>query len=137
MLYFENRALGHLGSMLGVTTIERDLMGTRGRSLAWLLLAVGLLPGCAGEFVMFHSESGSPILIARRAYSADACVQKVKEDAARLGVTFRYIHLRGNLAGRSLLWPLEPGYACEAAIGPEQLPIGAYPNGARLLMKGS
>jgi hypothetical protein len=32
---------------------------------------------------------------------------------------------------------LEPGYACEAAIGPEQLPIGAYPNGARLLMKGS
>ncbi|MCP9470079.1 MAG: hypothetical protein NNA31_08800 [Nitrospira sp.] len=137
MLYFESRAPGHLGSMLGVTTIERDLMGTKGRSPAWLLLAVALLQGCAGEFVMFHSESGSPILIARRAYSADTCVQKVKEDAARLGVTFRYIHMRGNFTGRSLLWPLEPGYACEAAIGPEQPPIGAYPNGASLLMKGS
>ncbi|MDH4097005.1 MAG: hypothetical protein OEY21_01100 [Nitrospira sp.] len=55
----------------------------------------------------------------------------------RLGVTFRYVHVRGNFAGRSLLWPLNPGYACEAAIGPEQLPIGAYPMGKDLLLKGS
>lgn len=105
--------------------------------MCWLFLAMGLLTGCANEYVMFHSESGSPLLIARRAYSAEACTQKIKEDAVRLGVAFRYIHLRGNLAGRSLLWPFEPGYACEAAIGPEQPPIGAYPNGKNLLMKGS
>lgn len=107
------------------------------RTRGWLILALAVLTGCADEYVMFHRESGVPILIARRAYSADACIQKVKDDAVRLGVTFRYIHLRGTLAGRSLLWPLEPGYACEAAIGPEQPPFGAYPNGRSLSLKGS
>ena len=86
---------------------------------------------------MFSNPSGAPTLIARRAYTSDGCVTKVKEDAVRLGVTFRYIHVRGNFAGRSLLWPFEPGYACEAAIGPEQLPIGTYPNGRDLILKGS
>ncbi|MCP9455231.1 MAG: hypothetical protein NNA18_03865 [Nitrospira sp.] len=107
------------------------------RTAGWLVLAMAFLTGCAEEYVMFHRQSGDPILIARRAYSADGCIQKVKADALRLGVTFRYIHVRGNLAGRSLLWPLEPGYACEAAIGPEQPPFGAYPNGKRLSLKGS
>ena len=55
----------------------------------------------------------------------------------RLGVTLRYIHVRGNVEGRSLLWPLDPGYACEAAIGQEHQPIGAYPMGTDLLLKGS
>jgi hypothetical protein len=36
-----------------------------------------------------------------------------------------------------LLWPLHPGYACEAAIGPEQPPIGTYPIGRDLILKGS
>lgn len=107
------------------------------RTKGWLVLAMAALTGCADEYVLFHRESGAPILIARRAYSAETCIQKVKDDAVRLGVTFRYIHMRGNLAGRSLLWPLEPGYACEAAIGPEQPPFGAYPNGMRLFLKGS
>jgi hypothetical protein len=107
------------------------------QKISSLLVLSWLLTGCANEFVMFHSISGDPTLIARRAYTSDGCVEKVKEDAIRLGVTFRYIHIRGNFAGRSLLWPLEPGYACEAAIGTKQLPIGAYPNGRNLLFKGS
>lgn len=52
----------------------------------------------------------------------------MREEAGRLGVTFRYVHIRGSVLGRSLLWPFEPGYACEAAIGPEQPPVGSYPN---------
>lgn len=107
------------------------------RKISCLFVLLGLMTGCAGEFVMFHSVSGSPTLIARRAYTSDGCVEKVKEEAVRLGVTFRYIHVRGNFSGRSLLWPLEPGYACEAAIGNEQLPIGTYPNGRDLIFRGS
>ena len=95
------------------------------------------MTGCASEFVMFSNPSGTPTLIARRAYTSNECVTKVKADAVRLGLTFRYIHVRGNFAGRSLLWPFEPGYACEAAIGTEQLPIGTYSNGRDLLLKGS
>ena len=92
--------------------------------------------GCAQEFALFHSNSGDPILLARRAYTSEACAETLKADAARLGVTLRYIHIRGNFAGRSLLWPLERGYACEAAIGPRQLPAGAYLNGMELVLKG-
>ena len=112
-------------------------IGTMLYKISCVCILSGLLTGCASEFVMFHSTSGDPTLIARRAYTSDGCVEKVKQDAIRLGVTFRYIHIRGNFAGRSLLWPLEPGYACEAAIGTEQLPIGAYPNGRDLIFKGS
>ena len=101
-----------------------------------LFVALGLMPGCAGEFALFHSGSGDPILIARRAYTSDACAETLKADAARLGVTLRYIHVRGSFAGRSLLWPFEHGYACEAAIGPEQLPAGVYPNGRELVLRG-
>lgn len=99
-------------------------------------ILLGLMTGCAQEFALFHSDSGDPLLLARRAYTSDACAETLKADAARLGVTLRYIHVRGNFAGRSLLWPLERGYACEAAIGPEQLPAGAYPNGMALILKG-
>lgn len=112
-------------------------VGTLCRNTACLAVLFGLMTGCASEFAMFSNPSGDPTLIARRAYTSDGCVTKVKEDAVRLGVTFRYIHVRGNFAGRSLLWPFEPGYACEAAIGPEQLPIGTYPNGRDLILKGS
>ena len=54
-----------------------------------------------------------------------------------MGVTLRYIHIRGSMVGRSLLWPFEPGYACEAAIGPEQNPSGSYPMAALLPLRGS
>jgi hypothetical protein len=101
-----------------------------------LFISLGLMTGCAEEFVLFHSGSGDPLLLARRAYTSDACTERLKADAARLGVTLRYVHVRGNFAGRSLLWPIEHGYACEAAIGPEQLPTGAYPNGRELVLRG-
>lgn len=102
-----------------------------------LLLSLGLMTGCAEEFVLFHSKSGDPILIGRRAYTLDACTEMLKANAARLGVTLRYIHVRGNFTGRSLLWPLERGYACEAAIGPEQLPTGFYPHRGERILRGS
>lgn len=104
--------------------------------LAGSLCALLLVTGCASEFSVF-SASGEPLLIARRGYSPDDCTEKVKNDAARMGVTLRYVHIRGSAVGRSLLWPFEPGYACEAAIGPEQGPIGTYPNRPRLLSQGS
>lgn len=112
-----------------LTTIRRPVV-------AGLFVALGLLTGCAEEFALFHSGSGDPILIARRAYTSDACAETLKADAARLGVTLRYIHVRGNFAGRSLLWPFEHGYACEAAIGPKQSPTGVYPRGRELVLRG-
>lgn len=86
---------------------------------------------------MVERVSGHPLLISHRGYTSEGCIFKVKEEAARLGVTFRYVHVRGNFVGRSLLWPFHPGYACEAAIGPIQQPIDAYPMGEDLLHKGS
>ena len=103
---------------------------------AAMVVLLGSLTGCANEFFAFDSSS-SPLLIARRGFTSDECMGKVKDDAARMGVTLRYIHVRGTMAGRSLLWPLEPGYACEAAIGPEQGPIGIYPLERRLPTHGS
>ncbi len=91
------------------------------------LILLCFLTGCAEEFIIFHSASGDPLLISRRAYTSKECAQKIKEDGVRMGVSFRYIHVRGSLAGRSLLWPIEQGYACEAAIGTDlQPPAGAY-----------
>lgn len=85
------------------------------------------MAGCASEYNGFHSQTGEPLLLSRRAYSKETCLQKIQEEGARLGVTFRYIHVRGSLFGQSLLWPFEGGYACEAAIGPEEKPKRIYP----------
>lgn len=83
--------------------------------------------GCASEYDAFHTQTGAPILLSRRAYSKETCLQKIHAEGARLGVTFHYVHVRGSLFGQSLLWPFEGGYACEAAIGPEGTPRGIYP----------
>jgi hypothetical protein len=96
-----------------------------------------LVTGCASEYIVLHSVTGEPLIISRRAASAPACITKIKRDGSELGVTFRYIHMRGTLFGRSLLWPFEQGYACEAAIGPEQRPSGTYPIEAYFTPQGS
>lgn len=98
---------------------------------------LGLLAGCADEYVVLHSVTGDPLIISRRAFTSDDCVAKVKEDASHRGVPLRFVHVRGTTFGRSLLWPFEPGFACEAAIGPEERPSGAYPIGANLKPQGS
>lgn len=85
-----------------------------------------LATGCAEPFTMFHTRTGEEILIGRRSYTYEGCLSTMREEATRLGVTFRYVHVRGTTFGRSLLWPFEPGYACEAAIGPEGHPNGIY-----------
>jgi hypothetical protein len=107
------------------------------RKVFGLFLVLWLVTGCADEFILFHSASGDLLLISRRAHTSEGCTAKLQEDAARLGVTFRYVHVRGSVAGRSLLWPFEPGYACEAAIGPEQPPTGAYPIETQIVPPGS
>lgn len=104
--------------------------------LAGILCVLLAITGCASEFSVF-SASGQPLLISRRGYSPSECAEKVKNDAARIGVTLRYIHIRGTTVGRSLLWPFEAGYACEAAIGPEQGPTGPYPSTLHILSRGS
>jgi hypothetical protein len=104
--------------------------------LAGILCVALSVTGCASEFSVL-SASGQPLLISRRGFSPSECTEKVKDDAARMGVTLRYIHIRGSAVGRSLLWPFEPGYACEAGIGPEQGPIGTYPSSPSILPRGS
>jgi len=108
----------------------------RFRSVLLLALASISLVGCAESFTVFHSETGEPILLGRRSYTYDGCLSTMQEEADRLGVTFRYVHVRGTLFGRSLLWPFEPGYACEAAIGPERGPNGIYLNVPPLAPQG-
>jgi hypothetical protein len=92
------------------------------------LLSCILLSGCAEPFTVFHSQTGEQILLGRRSFSYDDCVSSIREEANRLGMTLRYVHVRGSVIGRSLLWPFEPGYACEAAAGPEGHPNGIYYN---------
>jgi hypothetical protein len=95
-----------------------------------LLFALLVLASACAEstFTIFHSQTGEQIVVGRRSYSYEGCLSTMQEEANRLGVTFRYVHVRGTTFGRSLLWPLEPGYACEAAIGPEGHPNGIYLN---------
>jgi len=93
--------------------------------LIGVLLISTELVGCTSEFTIVGT-SGEPLLISRRGFSPDECTAMVKNDAARMGVTLRYVHIHGNAVGRSLLWPFEPGYACEGGIGPEQGPAGIY-----------
>jgi len=93
-----------------------------------LLMASMLLAGCAEPYTVFHSQTGEPIFVGRRSFTYEGCLSTMREEADRLGVTFRYVHVRGTTFGRSLLWPFEPGYACEAAIGPEGYPNGIYFN---------
>jgi hypothetical protein len=94
------------------------------------------LTGCADPYTVFHSRTGEPLMISRRAYTYNGCLEKAQEEAARLGVTFRTVQVKGSLFGRSLLWPLEPGYACEAAIGPPRPPAGVYYNVPPLAPQG-
>jgi hypothetical protein len=93
-----------------------------------ILLSLTVLSGCAEPFTVFHSQTGAQILLGRRSYSYDDCLSSIREEANRLGMTLRYVHIRGSVFGRSLLWPFEPGYACEAAAGPEGHPNGIYLN---------
>jgi hypothetical protein len=92
-----------------------------------LLLLVLLLTGCAESYTVFHSQTGQPILLGRRAYTYQGCLSTMREEAARLGVSLSMVQVRGSWTGRSLLWPFEPGYACDGTIGPERLPRGIYP----------
>ena len=107
------------------------------KSLCGVVLLALLLSGCASEYVVLHSVTGEPLIISRRASTSAACLSEVQKDAAYLGVTLRHIHMRGTRFGRSLLWPFEAGYACEAAIGPEARPSGVYPIEAYFRPQGS
>jgi hypothetical protein len=93
-----------------------------------ILIAILALAGCAETYTVFHSQTGQPILLGRRAYSYEGCLSTVRAEAARLGVSLSTIQVKGSWQGRSLLWPFEPGYACEGAIGSERFPRGIYPN---------
>jgi len=107
------------------------------KSLCGVVLLALLLSGCASEYVVLHSVTGEPLIISRRASTSAACLSEVQKDAAYLGVTLRHIHMRGTRFGRSLLWPFEAGYACEAAVGPEARPSGVYPIEAYFRPQGS
>jgi len=91
-----------------------------------LLITILLLAGCAESYTVFDHQTGNPIMLGRRAYSYDGCLSTMREEAARLGVSLSTVQVRGSWEGRSLLWPFEPGYACEGTIGPERLPHGIY-----------
>jgi hypothetical protein len=93
-----------------------------------ILIVILFLAGCAETYTVFHSQTGQPILLGRRAYSYEGCLSTVRDEAARLGVSLISFQVKGSWQGRSLLWPFEPGYACEGAIGAEHLPRGIYPN---------
>ena len=101
-----------------------------------LIIMVLLLAGCAESYTVFHNQTGDPLILGRRAYSNEGCLSGIREEAARLGVTFSSVQVKGSWEGRSLLWPFEPGYACEAAVGTPRLPRGAYPNVPPLLPQG-
>ena len=101
-----------------------------------LLIILVLLAGCAESYTVFHSETGNPIILGRRAYSYDGCLSTMREEAIRLGVSLSTVKVRGSWQGRSLLWPFEPGYACEGTIGTESLPHGIYPKVPPLLPQG-
>lgn len=92
------------------------------------LIMILILAGCAEPYTVFHTQTGQPIMLGRRAYTYEGCISAMREEAARLGVSLGMTQVKGSWEGRSLLWPFEPGYACEGTVGPQRLPSGAYPN---------
>lgn len=120
--------------LVGVLSAGLSKSVPTGRAFAFLCMF--LLGGCAQEYAMFHSVTGQPILVIRRATTTEGCFETMREEAARLVVTFRYVHVKGSYFGDSLLWPFVKGYSCEAAIGPERSPRGVYPYGSLLLSQG-
>jgi hypothetical protein len=101
-----------------------------------LLIMILLLTGCAEPYTVFHSQTGEPIILGRRSYTYEGCLSTMREEAARLGLSLSTVQVKGSWEGRSLLWPFEPGYACEGAIGPERLPHGIYLNVPPLAPQG-
>lgn len=99
-----------------------------------LLGFVLFLSACSDQYTVFHSQTGLPILLVKRAYTYGGCIETMRAEAARLGVAFRYVHVKGSWSGQTLLWPFDPGYACEAAIGPERPSSGAYADSSTLPM---
>ena len=103
---------------------------------ALMLIMLLILAGCAEPYTMFHTQTGQPIMLGRRAYTYEGCFSTMREEAARLGVSIGRVQVKGSWQGRSLLWPFEPGYSCEGIVGPERLPHGIYPNVPPLLPQG-
>jgi hypothetical protein len=101
-----------------------------------VLFMILLQAGCAESYTVFHSQTSNPILLIRRAYTYEGCLSTMREEAVRLGVSFSTVQVKGSWQGRSLLWPFEPGYACEGAIGSERFPRGVYPKVPPLLPQG-
>ena len=101
-----------------------------------ILLVAVTVTGCAESFTTYHSQTGELAILGRRSFSYEGCLQTMQEEAQRLGVTLRYVYVRGTTFGRQLTWPFEPGYACEAAIGQGRPPSGNYPNVPPLLPNG-
>jgi hypothetical protein len=101
-----------------------------------ILIMILILAGCAEPYTIFHSQTGQPTLLGRRAATYEGCFSIMREEAARLGVSISRVQVKGSWQGRSLLWPFEPGYACEGVIGPERLPHGIYLNVPPLLPQG-
>lgn len=95
--------------------------------LGMLMGGILLAAGCADEYIAYHRSTGEPLILTRRAYTQEDCLQRIRQDSDELGVTLRYVHMKGSLFGQSLLWPFEPGYYCEAAIGPPDIRRGIYP----------
>jgi hypothetical protein len=94
-----------------------------------MIMVIVLLAGCCAQsYTVFHSQTGKPIMLTRRAYSYEGCFSTMREESARLGISLSTVQVKGSWQGQSLLWPFEPGYYCEAAIGPERLPNGIYPD---------
>jgi len=48
------------------------------RGITCLCLMLGLMTGCAEEFIVFHSASGDPLLISRRAFTSEETLQAAR-----------------------------------------------------------
>ena len=94
-----------------------------------VLITILLLAGCAENYTVFHSQTGNPIILGRRAYSHEGCLSTMREEAARLGVSLSAVQVRGSLARPiTLVAPLSQGMRAKGPSVPERLPHGIYPN---------
>ena len=63
-----------------------------------VLIMTLLLAGCAESYTVFHSQTGNPIILGRRAYSYEGCLSTMREEAARLGVSLSTVQSERLLA---------------------------------------
>lgn len=74
-----------------------------------------LLSGC-GPHYLIPDNTGAPQKIVVSAYTNDGCVETLKEEAAKHGVTVKLTNVESDLGWGIFFWPIYKSYKCTGEV---------------------